>query len=438
MQKKMYFFLSRTLAGSLVLNNALIQASSNYVNQLEYQLSYFNYNETRLDPEFSQNEMTCNYKDHVFDNSDGLVYKYDRVPPQEPLGKPWRDGFAVVSCHALTNDPEEEKFCFFLNPEINQGNGLVVFTRPSTMIQSLEGQINLERDTLSTSAVQLVSMPEKGGVGALASRSIMAGERVTQDRALAVVSVEDAVYQSGNLWKIRKMAIDMLPLHSRRRVALMIGSGKSEEEWISNAFDVNSFTARLGNGVTHFALISGEPTRLNHACRPNTAFYFNGATLEVFMHALKPIKAGEELTVSYHRMDRTFEERQKDLKRNYEFDCRCSHCSMSEVEILESDKRIRRIDQIRDAIMNKKVNITKSLEDEMTELYEKEDLLQTIWDLYFTLAVGNRYLENYKRVQFYLEKSLKWIYLVMDHHSQYVYAFRHFIEHPELLAKDKA
>ncbi|KAI8455384.1 hypothetical protein BY996DRAFT_4580891 [Phakopsora pachyrhizi] len=318
--------------------------------------------------------MICKDNHKVFDNSLELVYKYDQVPHRKNAGKPWKDGFSIESCYPLTNNLDDEEYCFFLNPHINQGDGLVIFTRPSVMNQSLEYQFNLASDTRTTSAVQLISMPEKGGIGALASRSLLTGERVTQGRAVAIVSAEPVVYQSGNLPAIRKIAVDLLPLHSRRKVALMIGSGETEAEWISNAFDVNSFSIKLGDGHSHFALISGEPTRLNHACRPNTQFYMNTETLEVFMHALKPIKAGEELTISYHRMDAIFKDRQTDLKDTYNFDCQCSYCSMSKEKIEESDNRIRRIYELRDGLLSKTIQISKSIENELIDLYEKVNI----------------------------------------------------------------
>ncbi|KAI8461508.1 hypothetical protein BY996DRAFT_6408573 [Phakopsora pachyrhizi] len=106
---------------------------------------------------------------------------------------------------------------------INQGDGLVIFSRPSAMNQSLEYQFNLASDTRTTSAVQLISMPKKGGIGALASRSLLTGERVTQGQAVAIVLAKPIVYQSGNLLAIRKITVDLLPLHYRRKVALMIG-----------------------------------------------------------------------------------------------------------------------------------------------------------------------------------------------------------------------
>jgi SET domain-containing protein len=36
--------------------------------------------------------------------------------------------------------------------------------------------------------------------------------------------------------------------------------------------------------------------RINHACRPNTAYRFNDHTLNFDVFALKPIKPNEELT----------------------------------------------------------------------------------------------------------------------------------------------
>lgn len=40
---------------------------------------------------------------------------------------------------------------------------------------------------------------------------------------------------------------------------------------------------------------------MNHDCRPNAAYHFNPTTATMDIHAVRPILAGEDITVSYIR-----------------------------------------------------------------------------------------------------------------------------------------
>lgn len=42
-------------------------------------------------------------------------------------------------------------------------------------------------------------------------------------------------------------------------------------------------------------------SRMNHACRPNAVYYFDPEQATMEIHAVRPIAAGEEITVSYLR-----------------------------------------------------------------------------------------------------------------------------------------
>lgn len=39
--------------------------------------------------------------------------------------------------------------------------------------------------------------------------------------------------------------------------------------------------------------------RINHDCRPNADYYFDPESLTQYVHALRPIVEGEEITITY-------------------------------------------------------------------------------------------------------------------------------------------
>ena len=40
-------------------------------------------------------------------------------------------------------------------------------------------------------------------------------------------------------------------------------------------------------------------SRMNHDCRPNADYHFDPTTMTQYVHAIRPIAKGEEITISY-------------------------------------------------------------------------------------------------------------------------------------------
>jgi hypothetical protein len=191
--------------------------------------------------------------------SDSPVYKYDKVATAGP-GIPFGHGFFQHSCHQNPNDQEfqdeSEPFCLFLNPTINQGSGLVIVAKVSTLHESLEGQLHLKDQAEKNDAFTVVKMEDKGGMGAIASRRLEPGELVINSQATLLISVEDETFDRPDWQHIRKLAVDLLPLKTRAQVARLFGTGETQEAWISSAIEMNSFEISLGqnNDIPFFAV----------------------------------------------------------------------------------------------------------------------------------------------------------------------------------------
>ncbi|EGZ09981.1 hypothetical protein PHYSODRAFT_523060 [Phytophthora sojae] len=67
---------------------------------------------------------------------------------------------------------------------------------------------------------------------------------------------------------------------------------------------------------------------INHSCDPNCAITFVPKTLEMEFRAMRPIKAGEEITQTYVDVALPRRERHERLQRKYHFNCACSRCSV--------------------------------------------------------------------------------------------------------------
>ncbi|KAL6032500.1 hypothetical protein STEG23_013380, partial [Scotinomys teguina] len=74
---------------------------------------------------------------------------------------------------------------------------------------------------------------------------------------------------------------------------------------------------------------------LNHSCDPNCSIVFNGPHL--LLRAVREIEAGEELTICYLDMLMTSEERRKQLRDQYCFECDCIRCQTQDKAIISSN-----------------------------------------------------------------------------------------------------
>ncbi|OAV95013.1 hypothetical protein PTTG_06329 [Puccinia triticina 1-1 BBBD Race 1] len=347
--------------------------------------------------------------------STSLVYKYDKVASAGP-GVPFAHGFFQHSCHPdpskeinLENEEDEEPFCIFTNPTINQGSGMAVVAKASTLAESLETQLQLSNHPEKNDAFTVVEMPHKGGMGAVASRRLESGELVINSRATLLVSVEEATYDRPDWLQIRKLAVDLLPLETRGRFARLHGDSDSEEEWISSAIDLNSFEINLGkdSDVPFFAVFI-NPSRLNHDCRPNTAFHVDSESLEIHMHALRIINPGEEMTISYRDMAQIREKRQEDIS-HYGFECTCAHCRMNDAQANESDRRLIRLEALSSKLVDWNEPASEVMldeADELLELYMLERLDNNIADGYTVASVTYNSFGHAARARRYATKAL--------------------------------
>ncbi|GAB5583340.1 histone-lysine N-methyltransferase SMYD3 isoform X3 [Prionailurus iriomotensis] len=110
------------------------------------------------------------------------------------------------------------------------------------------------------------------------------------------------------------------------------------ENWkwvICNSFTVcNAEMQEVGVGLYP------SMSLLNHSCDPNCSIVFNGPHL--LLRAVRDIEAGEELTICYLDMLMTSEERRKQLRDQYCFECDCIRCQTQDkdADMLTGDEQV--------------------------------------------------------------------------------------------------
>lgn len=85
--------------------------------------------------------------------------------------------------------------------------------------------------------------------------------------------------------------------------------------------------------------------RINHSCRPNSCAFWNEDLKMETVHAIRPIKKGEEVTIVYGGYGPR-QERRAWHKATHKFDCTCESCSLPAHERIMSDFARNRIQEL--------------------------------------------------------------------------------------------
>ncbi|KAF2636459.1 SET domain-containing protein [Massarina eburnea CBS 473.64] len=109
-------------------------------------------------------------------------------------------------------------------------------------------------------------------------------------------------------------------------------NGHGWEEPLGYIFRTNAYNT--GEGIALFPKIA----RINHSCRPNAGYYWDGNTGQRVVYASRHIAAGDEVFDSYIPLLLPRHRRHERLER-YGFTCSCPTCMLSGSLLSRSDRR---------------------------------------------------------------------------------------------------
>lgn len=195
-------------------------------------------------------------------------------------------------------------------------------------------ELNLQRYTVQ-------SVPGKGK-GVVARFNIAKGTRILCEKPL---------FTSPNLSPISLMEnnvmtqLKSLP-KSEQRMFLSLHNNFPSKHTFSGIFRTNALPCGADS------VIGGVyPTicLINHSCLPNAHNSWNDDTKCETIHAVRYIKAGEEITISYEKGGPS-DSRRTYLKDAFGFDCNCRLCSLPLPKLRISDARRLQIQQLDNTI----------------------------------------------------------------------------------------
>ncbi|KRW98480.1 hypothetical protein PPERSA_03311 [Pseudocohnilembus persalinus] len=172
---------------------------------------------------------------------------------------------------------------------------------------------------------------------------------------------------------------------------------------------------------------------LNHSCKPNCIQIFNNR--QIYIKTLRPIKAGEQLTVSYFDVCRSKQERKKYALQQYMFKCQCERCENddeefaikcqnckkseikeNELKCIQCGKEITNEDMIK--IKERIKQISEMMNDKSIEYNKKVDLIMEarkigeMRDMQFCQIISDFIVfsigkEQYRNAKIFLKKYIK-------------------------------
>jgi hypothetical protein len=188
----------------------------------------------------------------------------------------------------------------------------------------------------------ITDIPGKGK-GVIASTNIVPGTFLISESPILTTEIISSVESTET-----DLAAHLrnLPREQQRAFLSLHNNYPGQKSPLSNIVRSNGYPLGAGADVGG---VFENISRVNHSCLPNAVHSWNPIFGEETVYAVRAIKQGEEVTLSYHAGGPT-EVRKGILKEGFGFDCTCVLCEASEEDRKASDERLSKIQELDDLI----------------------------------------------------------------------------------------
>lgn len=269
-------------------------------------------------------------------------YVHSRTPTSETFSHPiWSHKPFCISKSGV-------EYCTQTASDVRNGHGLSIISTPkAAKAISLAFSHTQNARIVSEDKLDVRNIPGKG-FGLITLQQIKRGQTILLDSPRIIASAEFPAHvlqaQGASLFQ---EAVARLPSSDRDSVLNLDKSLGGTD--IEDIMKTNAFACQLHDGTEGDAYMCLFPSvaRINHACRPSAHARFIPKTLLMEVKALRDIEAGEEISISYGRIDLKYAERQRLYREGWNFTCTCDLCMANQYEIVGSDQRRARFAQLR-------------------------------------------------------------------------------------------
>jgi len=178
---------------------------------------------------------------------------------------------------------------------------------------------------------------EEKGRGLFTTRDVKKGTVVFEESALILIKSDKNLYKNV-LEEHKKLNKDEKKKLGSLHYQAVAGRKKIFSIWNANALSTQVSSSDLAEEGVYYRV-----ALINHSCSPNTVINFT-TEKKIKMIALKDLKKGEEVHISYLRPETEFREellkqdRQKILRTRFQFSCDCSVCSLAGQDLQRNEK----------------------------------------------------------------------------------------------------
>ncbi|KAJ0107043.1 SET domain-containing protein 5 [Diaporthe amygdali] len=203
---------------------------------------------------------------------------------------------------------------------------------------------------------EVKDIPGKGK-GLFARIEISKGTRILYEKPLLTVeSMSPLVSEPILARKFKTMA------KIEQRQILSLHNNFPGKYTLTSIFKTNALPCGPGSSTSG---VYASICLINHSCLPNSHHNWNDNEKHETIHAIRPIKAGEEITIQYDhggpsKVRRAF------LRKNYGFECDCKTCTLPPAELQASDDRrvlFRQLDSAICDLFRQRTKPAQSLRD---------------------------------------------------------------------------
>lgn len=345
------------------------------------------------------------------------------------------------------HDAKAGSNCVYTSTWFAGGRGLSLVTSPLEEILLLQAEVFKRAATnpdvvgdqhgdlnLAETRFKQRKIPGKG-IGLVATQSIQRGDVIYAKTPLTIHS-ETAMkaLRKPHRYLLMQISVERLPKASRELFFEMKGHFGGNK--YSDRVNTNSFAGRLGQAFDVYWNVYPEGARLNHDCRPNTAYNINPDTLVHSMNVLRPIHPGEEITDSYILPYHTWIERRERTHKQWGFNCSCNLCTAPDHVIERSDDRLLMITQLERQLGNLSFALDSRTAgpgtvEALISLYKQERLDGAIAEAYSFAALEYAYIADKHMTQKYAALAVEALQLWRGEWHAATKGFMELLVYPE-------
>jgi hypothetical protein len=335
----------------------------------------------------------------------------------------------------FSNEKTEDPYCVFSDQNFANGRGISIITT-QTFAYAMREKPVFTRPQLLEQVNRYANPPfvqhefPGKGRGLVANKTLHRGDVIFSSTPILVTDSDSYALSTSERLALYYRAVDTLPPKTQASFWALLGHFKDDP--VDDRINTNNFDANI-DGVPQQVLFP-EIAMLNHDCRPNAAYFFDEEMMTHYVHAIKEIHPGEEITITYIDNEKDRTTRMRRLKKNWGFECSCSTCTAHAKIVEESDSRLYQITSLAKALddWTSTTPATPEIAELLISLYQQERLDASLATAYkYAAEVYSSFGKKWEAIR-YARLSVEMSTLDKGFRDGDVNAMKKMIEEPEM------